>query len=283
MTMTDYYQTLGLDQNATPEQIKKAYRSLAMKHHPDRGGDQATFKNISVAYETLSDPQKKAEYDQQRQGGGQFRFNSGNFQDFADIFGNGGFDPFGGHNPFFGRRQHRNKDLNIHCQVTLVDSYMGKQLEAQYHLPSGRSQTVVINIPPGISHGETIRYQGLGDDSIPNIPRGNLNVTVVILPDPNFRREGDDLYTTVHITPIDAMLGCTKKVKFINGDTKEIDIRAGVESGVEYASAGFGFSNPHNGIKGRFVIVVNIRTPIVTDPDIVSRLRQINDEINSRP
>ena len=275
--MNDHYQTLGLKPDATSDQIKKAYRSLAMKHHPDRGGDQAKFKDISVAYETLSDPNKKAEYDQMRMGGPQVRFSTGGFQDFNDLFG--GRSPFG---DMFGRRMQRNRDLNIQCQITLYDSYVGKQLEANYQLPSGKPQTVVINIPPGISHGETIRYSGLGDDSIPQMPRGNLNVTIVVLPDENYSRQGDDLYTTVNISPIEAMIGCKKKVKFITGDEKEIDVRAGVETGVEYASAGFGFQNPHSGRRGKFVIVVRIKTPAVTDPQIVADLKGLNDEINRR-
>lgn len=280
--MTDYYQTLGVSQNASPDEIKKAYRSLANKHHPDKGGDQAKFKDISVAYENLSDPQKKAEYDQMRMGGPQVRFHTGGMPDFNDIFGGA----FGHQSPFgdiFGRRMPRNRDLNIQCQISLLDSYIGKQLEANYKLPSGRNQTVVINVPVGISHGETIRYQGLGDDSIPNSPRGSLNVTILVIADPNFRRQGDDLYTTVNISPIEAMIGCKKRVQFITGEEKEIEIRAGVESGVEYASAGLGFSNPHaQGHKGRFVIVVNIKTPSITDPIIVQRLKQLNAEISSR-
>jgi len=284
--MTDYYQTLGVSENASPDDIKKAYRSLANKHHPDKGGDQAKFKDISVANDILSDPQKRAEYDQQRMygGGPQVRFTSGD--PFSDIFGQGG--PFGQANPFgdiFGQmrgRQSRNRDLNIQCQVTLLDSFQGKQLEANYRLPSGRNQTVVINVPPGISHGETIRYQGLGDDTVPNAPRGNLNVTIIVLPDSSFRREGDDLYTTVNISPIEAMIGCRKFVRYLTGENKEIEIRPGVETGIEYASSGFGFNNPHSGMKGRFVIVVNIRTPSITDPLLVAELRRLNDAISQR-
>ncbi len=283
--MTDHYSTLGVPQNATPDEIKKAYRKLANKHHPDKGGDQAKFKDISVAYDTLSDPQKKAEYDQMRMGGPQVRFTSGGFQDFNDIFGGG--SPFGAGHPFgdiFGhpRGMRRNRDLNIQCQITLLDSFNGKQLEANYTLPSGRPQTVVINVPPGVSHGETIRYQGLGDDSMPQVPRGNLNVTIVVLPDTNFARRGDDLYTTLHISPIDAMIGCRKKVKYIDGTEKEIAVRPGIETGVEFASNGFGFTNPHNGNKGRFVTVINIRTPNITDPAIIQKLKDIQDEIDRR-
>ena len=128
----------------------------------------------------LSDPQKRAEYDQQRRfpQGQQFHFNTGN-NPFGDIFG--GASPFGDIFGHMHRQQvRRNRDLNIQCQITLLDSYLGKQLEAQFQLPSGRTQTVVINVPAGISHGETIRYGGLGDDSVQGVQRGDLNVTIIV-------------------------------------------------------------------------------------------------------
>lgn len=282
--MTDFYSTLGVSENASADEIKKAYRKLANQHHPDKGGDQNKFKDISVAYDTLSDPQKKEQYDNQRRygGGPEVRFNSGDFQHFHDIFGDQ-FDPFGRRsNPFgdiFGRQMRKNKDLNIACQITLLDSFNGKQLEATYRMPSGKPQTVVIDVPQGISHGETIRYQGLGDDSMPGIPRGNLNVTIMIMPDPEFTRQGDDLYTILNISPIEAMIGCTKQVKLITGETKMIDIRAGIDSGAEFAQTGGGFSNLHTRQKGRFVTVVKIKTPAITDPELVDQLKELNSKI----
>lgn len=281
--MTDYYSILGVSESAGPDEIKKAYRSLANKHHPDKGGDQAVFKDISVAYDTLSDPQKKAEYDQQRQfGGTQFHFNTGNggFGHFQDMFN----AHFGGHNPFgdiFGHARgiRRNRDLNIQCQISLFDSYVGKQLEAKYQMPSGKFQTVAVNIPAGVSHGDTIRYQGLGDDSFPNAPRGNLNVTVLVIPDNDFSRNGDDLYTKIFINPIEAMIGCRKQVKLITGETMMIDIRPGVETGVEYASQGQGFINLNTNQRGRFVSVVQIKTPAITDHSIIEELKKINQKL----
>ena len=282
--MTDYYQTLGVSEGASPDEIKKAYRSLANKHHPDKGGDQAKFKDISVAYENLSDPQKKAEYDQQRQfggmpgmGGTQFHFHTGS--PFGDIFGQQ--HPFGdifGH--MRGHQMRRNRDLNIQCSVSFVDSYLGKSLEANFQLPSGRNQTVKINVPPGIANGDTIRYNGRGDESVQNAPRGNLNVTIVVQPDPNFERRGDDLYATINITPIEAMIGCKKTVTNITGSTMDLDIRPGVESGVEFASGGNGFTNVNNGHRGRFVSVVKIKTPAITDPVLVSKLKDLNAQIS---
>jgi curved DNA-binding protein len=282
--MNDYYQTLGVSPNASEAEIKKAYRSLANKHHPDKGGDQAKFKDISVANDILGDPQKRAEYDQQRMGGPQVRFHTGGMPDFGDMFGG---NPFGG-GPFgdiFGHQRgiRRNKDLNIQCQISLLDSYLGKQLEANYRLPSGKNQAVVINVPPGVTHGDTIRYGGLGDDTFPQAPRGNLNVTIIVSSDPNYERRGDDLYTSVKINPIEAIIGCQKIVKLITGQEMEIDIRGGVGSNArEYASAGQGFSNPHNGTRGRFVTEVIIEPLNINNPDILNKLRAINDEITSR-
>lgn len=283
--MENYYSTLGVSETASPDEIKKAYRTLANKHHPDKGGDQAKFKNISVAYENLSDPQKKAEYDQRRQFGDgvQFSFNTGGpgFDPFAQMFGQG--HPFG---DIFGRmnpnhpQMRRNKDLNIQCQITLLDAYQGKQLEANYRLPSGRNQNVVINVPIGINHGETIRYQGLGDDSIPHIPRGNLNVTILILQDANYERRGDDLITSIEINPIEAIIGCRKTVRTISGTSLDLEIRPGVETGVEFASNGNGFTNVNTGQRGKFVSIIKIKTPTITNSSIIAQLKQINDEIN---
>jgi hypothetical protein len=209
----------------------------------------------------------------------QFHFNTGNMNDiFGHAFSQGPFGDIFGHM----RGQRRNRDLNIQCQVTLLDSYVGKQLEASYRLPSGRTQSVVINLPVGIAHGETIRYAHLGDDSVPGIPPGSLNVTVLVLPDEKYQRVGDDLYTSVEINPIEAMIGCRKTVKMITGKEMTLDIRAGVESGAEFASAGQGFTNTQTQRKGRFVSVVKIKTPQVIDPAIIARLKELNDDISNR-
>jgi len=285
--MIDYYQTLGVSENASPDEIKKAYRSLANKHHPDKGGDQAKFKDISVAYDNLSDPQKKAEYDQQRMygNGPQVRFHTDGFDPFGHMFGQG----FGQGHPFgdiFGRMhpqaQRRNRDLNIQCSISFIDSFNGKQLEANYNLPSGRNQNVVINVPAGVTHGDTIRYPGLGDDSVQGASRGNLNVTILVIPDPAYDRRGDDVYTNVEISPIEAMIGCKKKIKTLAGTTLDLEIRGGVETGTEFASHGNGFPNVNSGRKGRFISVVKIKTPTIVDPVIIERLRQLDAELSKR-
>jgi curved DNA-binding protein len=279
--MNDLYQTLGVDASATQDEIKSAYRKLAMKHHPDRmGGDDSKFKEIQNAYGTLSDAQKKAEYDQMRMGGPQVRFHTGNggFDPFEHMFGGGGGNPFG---DIFGqRRVHKNRDLNIQCQVTLIDSFNGKQLEASYQLPSGRMQTVVINVPAGIEHGATIKYAGLGDDSHPSLQRGDLNVTILVMPDRNYRREGNDVISTLEITPIEAMIGCKKHITTLSGQQLVVDVRSGAETGAEYAVNGHGFNVVNSNMRGRHVAQIKIKSTEVLDPAIVEKLKIIDHEIS---
>jgi DnaJ-class molecular chaperone len=280
----NYYSILGLQQGCSPEEIKKAYRRLASQHHPDKGGDTATFQNIQAAYETLSDPNKRAQYDM---GGTRARPNQGqagfgDFEDFNDIFAQAFGGGFGGNRFNFNARPQarRNLDLNIRCKISLLDSYTGKELEANFALPSGRRENVVINVPPGITDGTTIQYRGMGDDSNTAWPRGNLNCTVIVDSDPNFERRGDDLTTIVEITAIEAMIGCTKLVESIDGRTMNIRIRPGIRHGGEYAAQAMGFKNLQTNVKGNFVIIVNITVPEITDPELKKKLEEIKDEID---
>jgi DnaJ-class molecular chaperone len=280
----NYYAILGLQQGCSPEEIKKAYRRLASQHHPDKGGDTATFQNVQAAYEVLSDPNKRAQYDM---GGGTSRPNQGpsgfgNFDDINDIFAQAFASGFGGNRFNFNTRQQprRNLDLNIRCRISLLDSYTGKELEANFALPSGRRENVVINIPEGINDGATIQFRGMGDDSNSAWTRGNLNCTVTVDSDPNFERRGDDLTTVVEIDTIEAMIGCFKPVECIDGKTMNIRIKPGITHGGEYAAQGMGFRNLQTNVKGNFIIIVNITVPKITDLELKRKLEEIKNEID---
>lgn len=280
----DYYQILGISENADQEEIKKSYRRLAAKHHPDKGGDTAKFQEISAAYDTLSDPQKKAQYDAQRQGG----FNNfegihpnmgGGFDNLHDIF-NFAFGPgFAGFHRQH-RQSQRNKDLTIRVTVSFKQSYLGTQIEARYKLPSGKEQTVAIDVPPGVQSGQVIRYQGLGDDSIPNLPRGNLNVNVMVEADQYFQRRGSDLYKTLNIDVFEAMLGCTKEFEGLDGKPQSITIRPGIQHGTEFVSTGKGFRDVNTGRTGNFVLEIAVEIPAITDPTQINQLKEINAQIS---
>jgi curved DNA-binding protein len=275
----DYYQILGVNENASQDDIKKAYKKLAMKNHPDRGGDTQKFQEISQAYDTLGDEQKRQQYNAQKNNPF-IHARSGNhgFPDINDIFG--ATFGFGGPNPFGGFQQRgRNKDLSIRVSITFKQSYTGTQIEARFNTPAGRAQTVVVDIPPGVQSGQTIRYGDLGDDSIPNLPRGNLNVTVIVEPDPVWERRGNDLITTKVISILEAMTGCMKEVTCLDGTLLPLKIRPGINPNAEFAINGRGFRDVNTGRVGNLIVIIQITIPAVTDRQTIQELSAIHAKL----
>lgn len=277
----DYYQILGINENASQDEIKSAYKKLAMKNHPDRGGDTKKFQEISQAYDTLSDPNKRAQYDAQKNGDPFINVRSGDFQSMHDIFGfSFGGTPFG---DIFGRHANirKNRDLTIRVTISLKQAYTGTQLEARYQTPSGKMQTVVIDIPAGIEAGQTIRYPNLGDDSIPNIPKGNLNVTVIVPPDSRYERIGNDLYTNVTISALSAMIGGVKEVTGIDDQIYNINLNPGIKPGLEFPFMGKGFANINTGERGNFIVRIHVDIPAVTNAGLKKELENLFAKINN--
>ena len=273
----DYYQILGINENASQDEIKKAYKKLAMKNHPDRGGDTKKFQEISQAHDTLSDPQKRQQYDAQKNGFNPFGNHAGHgFHDVGEMFGFSFGPGFAG---FGGRQVQRNKDLTIRVTVSFKQAFLGTQVEARYAMPSGKHQTVVVDIPPGVQSGQVIRYGGLGDDSIPHFPRGNLNVSVMVEVDPEWERRGNDLFRVVTINALEAMTGCTKEVLCLDGTTMPLKIRAGITPGTEFASGGRGFRDINTGRTGNMVIVVTVDVPAVLDLQLRQELEALYAKI----
>lgn len=267
--MSDFYNTLGVDKNADQEEIKRAYRRLAATHHPDRGGDTKKFQDIQVAYETLSDPQKRAQYDNPQPQGfpGGFHFHTGGGfpPGFEEIFG----DAFGG---MFRRQPPRNRSLNIQAEISLEEAYHGKDLMATINLPSGKQQLVDIKIPAGIQDGITLRLAGMGDDSVPNVPKGDLHLTVRVRPHPTFQRQGDDLIKNIEVNAIDAILGKNLYVETIERKTLEVKIAPGTQHGQIYSIPNHGMPNMNdNRFKGRLLINVIIKIPT----DLTEKQKQL--------
>jgi len=270
--MTDYYQTLGLTKNASPDEIKKAYRKLASQHHPDKGGDTAKFQEIQTAYDTLSNPEKRAQYDNPRPQMEGFNFQQGGvppgFEDiFAQAFGSG---PFSG---MFGqRRGPRNQNLNIQTTITLEEAFIGKSMIANLTLPSGRDQVLEIKIPAGIQDGNTLRLSGIGDDTHSSAPRGDIHLTVNITQHPRFERRGDDLIQKIQISCIDAMLGTTVSIETIDKKTLDVTIKPGTQPNVILAAQGYGMPSINdNRFRGRLLMEIGVFVPT----DLTEQQKQI--------
>lgn len=274
--MADYYNTLGVSKQANADEIKRAYRKLASQHHPDKGGDTKKFQEIEEAYRTLSDPDKRAQYDNPApQGFSQFGGMPPGFEDImGQMFGGGG-SPFG---DIFGRRQQqpRNRTLNIQTQITLEEAFSGKEMVANLTLPNGRDQMLNIKIPKGIQDGTTLRLAGMGDDSVANAPRGDMHLTVNVRPHPIFSRQGDDLIRSLEVSAIDAMLGKSYQIETIDGRLLEIKVPEGTQPGKILNVGAYGMPNMNdNRFIGRMLVKLDIRTPTDLTEWQKQKLREI--------
>jgi DnaJ-class molecular chaperone len=274
----DYYKILGVNENASQDDIKKAYKKLAMKNHPDRGGDTKKFQEISQAYDTLGDNQKRAQYDAQKNGFNPFgrAQQHPGFQDINDIFSSFGFAG----SPFNFSNARRNRDLTIRVSISLKQSFSGTQIEARFNTPSGQPRTVIVDIPSGVQSGQTIRYPDLGDDSIPNLPRGNLNVQVIVEPDAEWDRRGNDLVYTLNINVLEAMIGCTKEIETLDGNKMPLKLRPGIQHGSEFASGGRGFRDVGTGRTGNLIIIINVEIPAVNNQTLQEELKTLYARIS---
>ena len=256
----DYYNTLGISKSASEADIKTAYRKMAMKHHPDRGGDEKKFKEVTEAYETLSDPQKKqmldmgvdpnAQHTSYRQGSPfEFHFNTGNFE---DVFSNFGFG---------GRPVRKNKTLNVNIEVTLEDILKGRVIDAEIGIPNGNKRLVNIEVPPGIENGQQIRYRGMGEHTLKDAPPGDLIVNVFVKEHPIFQRQGDMLMIKKFISPWDAMLGSDITIETIDKKTLTIGIPAGTQPDTVLSCRGEGLTNMRTKVRGNLLIKIQIEIP----------------------
>lgn len=229
--MKDFYALLGVADTATEEEIKKAFRSLALKYHPDRnpGAEgEAKFKEINEAYGVLSDPHKRQQYDQQRKFGGfqggfqanpqghhfEFRTNFGQ-ANINDIFEN--FFRGGGFGPFAQQRPTKNPDTSLQINITLEQAFAGTSVPVQWTDSSGQTVNLNINIPEGIDSGSRIRYPGNGSRHNSNLPPGDLIIIVLVDPHGRFERQGAHLITTLDVNVWESLVGTEKTLVTIDG------------------------------------------------------------------
>lgn len=273
----DYFNILGVAAGASEEEIKKAYKRLAMKHHPDRGGDQAKFQEIQEAYDVLTNPQRRGQWEQERhfgQGGhpGGFTFNFGFGQNIDDIIR----QFHGGHNPFGGFQQpQRNRDLRVVLDLDLASTLEKQNRQVNIRQGNGVNKTVDIEIPRGVMSGMQMRCQGLGDQSNSNLPPGDLYVDFRVHPHPEFQFNGINLYKNLQINCLDAILGIQSTVNGLDGRVFDINIPAGTQSGTKFRIPGQGLWDVNQPIRGDLFVEVSLQVPQVLTKEQIERLQQL--------
>jgi curved DNA-binding protein len=273
----DYYSILGVGSNASPEEIKRAYRKLAMKHHPDRtGGDDTRFKQINEAYDTLKDPAKRQQYDNP-----QPKFNTSHMN--QSPFGAGGFEDIFANmfrQPHMRPRQPKNNDITVAADVDLADVISGKDLIISYRLGSGRNETVEVTIPPGAKNGDAVKFQNLGDDSNPRFPRGDLVVRIRVRKHKTFQREGNNLITTYTADVFDLILGTVIIIETPDGRKVRLTIPKGTRPNQTFSIPQYGLPDLNTRQKGHLYVKIEASIPSIRDPKILAKLQELRDEIN---
>ncbi len=286
MKYQDYYKILGVERSATDAEIKKAYRKLAGQYHPDKAtGDENKFKEISEAYEVLSDKEKRAMYDQlgaNYQNGQQFQpppgfddmFAGGQGGGFSDFFeslfrGGGGFGGGGFGGGFGGQRYaQKGEDQRVKIFVTLEDAVNGNERTLNLQIPEAdnqgritqRSKQIKVKIPPGIKQGQRIRLAGQGAPGFGGGANGDLYIEVDLQAHPLYKVKEEDVYLDLPLTPWEAALGTKVQVPTLKGAVN-MSIPAGTQSGAKLRIKGRGLGKT----PGDQYVVVQIHIPPVHD------------------
>ena len=281
MTQQDYYQTLGVSKTATEGEIKKAYRKLAMKYHPDHSkGDkhaEEMFKKVSEAYAVLSDKEKRQQYD---------TFGSADFHqrysqedifrnvDLGDIlkeFGFGGQGmrfSFGGGSPFggpFGGHQRRQapvkgSDLVYELPLTLQEVASGTSKTVSFQ-HQGRNESITVKIPPGMISGKKLRLAGKGETSGYGGPPGDLFIQSKVNTDPTFTSEEYDLHTTITIRLSESLLGTQVGIPTLEGGELSLKIPPGTRHKTRMRLTGHGLPKMKSSSKGDLYVTVAVEIP----------------------
>jgi DnaJ-class molecular chaperone len=270
----NYYDTLGLRMGATPDEIKLAYRKLAKQHHPDSGGDVGKFQEVSNAYETLSDSNKRSQYDFQlkhpHQGhpGFQFEFNTGgNPFDIHDQF-----SQMFGFNFTHAQQIQRNRNIRVQVELEFLDTLNVSQRTFEYNLTSGR-EAITLDFPAGVND-QIFQINGRGDNAIPNVPRGNLEVVLRVKPHPKFTKVDDHIMTEITVDCFQAILGYEYDLTTPRGRPIKLHIPPGTQHGTQLGVTDEVFQRQNRTV-GKLIVKINVLIPTALTSEQINLLQQI--------
>ncbi|WP_177601849.1 DnaJ C-terminal domain-containing protein [uncultured Phocaeicola sp.] len=312
MAYIDYYKVLGVDKNATQDDIKKAYRKLARKYHPDLNPNDPTakekFQQLNEANEVLSDPEKRKKYDaygeqwkhadefeaqkqayesQQRNGGQQTYWYSTDGENFTGGFGNGaqgfgrnaeGFSDF--FEELFGHRGGGNRRRTFRGQDIQAELPLSLREAATTHKQTFtvNGETLRITVPAGVANGQVIKLAGHGGKGTEGAPNGDLYITFVIADDPQFKRKDNDLYTDVQIDLYTAVLGGETTINTLDGQVK-LKVRPGTQNDAKVRLKGKGFPlYKQEGSFGDLIVTYHITIPTQLTEKQKDLFRQLQAE-----
>lgn len=297
----NFYDVLGVQKNASEDEIKKAFRKLAVKYHPDNGGDENKFKEISEAYETLSNPDKRREYDQllmyggipgQGAAGGAYAggaagVNIGDILNsmfsgngaFTNDWGQGFSSPFGGGAAGGRQRSRRGDDLSLTVDVSAEDAFRGVTHKVTYRIPStGEQQAIAVSVPAGAVDGGKLRYKRRGEYGINGGERGDLVVTTHVEEHPLFKRKGADVTMELPISIYEAALGCSVDVPTPGGATVRLKVPAGTQAGKKFRFKEMGAPDvKHRGKTGALLVKVVVKVPTALSDEERASLEHLRD------
>lgn len=300
----DYYEVLGVSRNASADGIKKAFRGLAKRYHPDLNPDdkksEDKFKEVQEAYEVLSDPEKRKTYDmfgasgfRQGPGAGRGRPGRGSAYGF-DFGGAGGFegldsifeDLFARASPGARRqatraqRPRKGRDSEHNLTIDFDTSLHGGTRDITISKDGGARgiEHIEVKIPRGVRDGTKIRVSGKGQPGTGNARPGDLYLKIKVSPHPIFKRKRDDIYLELPITLYEAVLGGKVSVPTKDGTTAELTIPQGVKSGTKLRLKGKGAPNPKTGVPGDQYVVVSIVMPETIDPGLRESIEELSRE-----
>jgi curved DNA-binding protein len=284
MKYKDYYAVLGLERGASQDEVKKAYRRLARKYHPDVSKEpqaEERFKEVAEAYETLKDPDKRAAYEQlgRHQTGQEFRpppdwesrFGAGGFEDIdlADLFAHFGARPGLGLSRRAGRADFATpgQDYEVAAALELEDAARGTELALELTVPETGPdgvrrrvpKSIRVRVPKGVTDGQRLRIPGKGGPGVNGGPAGDLYLDIALKPHPLFRASGHDLYLELPLTPWEAALGTQIEVPVLDGRIS-LTVKPGAKAGQKLRIPGRGLPKPRGG-SGDLYCVLSIVNP----------------------